>query len=65
MSSERVFSSSLDAFCTNDTVYKMAVAGEGIVKIYNLSTWKEIRSERIELPKDAGRVNQIEWSTNG
>jgi hypothetical protein len=35
----------------------MAVAGEGMVKIYNLSTWKEIRSERIDLPKDAGRVS--------
>jgi WD repeat-containing protein 19 len=57
VSSERVFNASLDAFCTNDVIYKMAVAGEGMVKIYNLSTWKEIRSERIDLPKDAGRVS--------
>lgn len=28
ISSERVFQSTLDAICTNDLVYKMAVAGE-------------------------------------
>ena len=28
VSSERVFQSTLDAICTNDLVYKMAVAGE-------------------------------------
>jgi WD repeat-containing protein 19 len=43
----------------------MAVAGESMIKIYNLATWKELRNERIELPKSAGRVHQIEWSANG
>lgn len=43
----------------------MAVAGEDQIKIYNLATWKEIKHERIELPKSAGKVNKMSWSNNG
>ncbi|KRX03337.1 hypothetical protein PPERSA_05695 [Pseudocohnilembus persalinus] len=65
VSSERVFQSTLDALTTNDTVFKMAVAGENQIKIYNLATWSEIQNERIELPKNAGKVTKLTWSSNG
>lgn len=63
--SEKIFSTTLNAICTNDILYKMAVAGENMIKIYNMLTWKELRSERIELPANCGRVTKIEWSSNG
>lgn len=37
VSSERIFQSTLDALTTNDSVYKMAVAGENQIRIYNLA----------------------------
>lgn len=43
----------------------MAVAGENMIKIYNLATWKELKNERIDLPKNIGRVNTLTWSNNG
>ncbi len=48
--SEKIFNSPLDAICTNDTLYKMAAAGEGQIRIFNLSTWKENKNEKIDLP---------------
>lgn len=43
----------------------MAVAGDGVIKIYNLATWKEIRNERIEIPRNYGKIIQMAWSNNG
>ena len=57
-----IFGSTLDCLCTNDFLYKMAVAGEGCIKIYNLNTWKEIKNERIELPRNAGKVTDLAWA---
>jgi hypothetical protein len=37
----------------------MAVAGENTIKIYNLATWKEIKNERIEIPKSAGNIAKL------
>ena len=35
--SEKIFNSTLDCIETNDNLYKLAVAGENCIKIYNLS----------------------------
>lgn len=43
----------------------MAAAGENMIKIYDMLSWKELRNERIELPPSSGKVNKIEWSNNG
>jgi WD repeat-containing protein 19 len=63
--SEKIFSGSLDALTTNDYLYKLAVAGEGLIKFYNLSTWKEIKNEKITLPKNVGKVTSLQWASNG
>jgi len=63
--SEKIFSGSLDALTTNDYLYKLAVAGEGYIKFYNLSTWKEIKNEKITLPKNVGKVSSLQWANNG
>ncbi|EAR82687.2 WD40 repeat protein (macronuclear) [Tetrahymena thermophila SB210] len=63
--SKRIFQSSLDALCTNDIIYKLAVAGENQIHIYNLGTWEEVKSQRIELPKAAGNVTKMQWANNG
>jgi len=34
----------------------LAVAGEGLIKFYNLSNWKEIKNEKIILPKNVGKI---------
>ena len=60
--SEKIFNSTLDCIETNDNLYKLAVAGENCIKIYNLSTWKEIKNEKIILPKNVGKVTKMEWS---
>ena len=65
VSSERIFQITLDAICTNDVLYKLACAGENMIKFFNLTTWKEIKSERIELPKNAGKVSKLQWVSNG
>lgn len=57
--SEKIFSASLDALCTNDALYKLAAAGENCIKIYNMSTWKELKNERIDLPVAVGRVSKL------
>jgi len=54
--SEKIFNSSLDSLATNDYLYKLAVSGEGQIKFYNLSNWKEIKNEKITLPKNVGKV---------
>ncbi|CAD8171970.1 unnamed protein product [Paramecium pentaurelia] len=55
----------VDAICTNDGTYKLAVAGDGFIKMVNLQTWKEIPTESILLPPDCGRVSKMTWSQNG
>ena len=55
----------MDCLVTNDTLYKMAVAGEGTIKIYNLSNFKEIPNEKIILPKNVGKVVNMKWIQNG
>jgi WD repeat-containing protein 19 len=49
----------LEALCTNDSLYKLAAAGEGCIKIYNMLTWKEIPSEKIELPPNIGKISKM------
>ena len=63
--SEKIFGSTLDCIATNDNLYKLAVAGENCIKVYNLSTWKELKNEKIVLPKNIGKVSKMEWSQNG
>jgi WD repeat-containing protein 19 len=43
----------------------LAAAGENCIKIYNMSTWKEIKNERIDLPPAVGRVSRLSFSSNG
>jgi WD repeat-containing protein 19 len=43
----------------------MAAAGENTVKIYNMHTWKEIKNERIEMPKSSGKITKLQWASNG
>lgn len=60
--SERIFNSTIDCIETNDNLYKLAVAGEGCIKIYNLANWKENKNERITLNKNVGKVVKMQWS---
>jgi hypothetical protein len=45
--------------CTNDVIYKLAAAGEGQIRIFNLQTWKELKNEKIDLPAGVGRVTRL------
>ena len=65
MSSEKIFQTTLDALCTNDFLYKMAAGGENTIKIFNMHTWKEIKNERIEMPKSSGKITKLQWANNG
>ena len=63
--SEKVFATTLDAMCVNDELLQMAVGSQNIIIFYSLSTWKEIKSQRIELPKSSGRISKMQWAING
>jgi len=65
VSSEKIFQTTLDALCTNDFLYKMAAGGENTIKIFNMHTWKEIKNERIEMPKSSGKITKLQWANNG
>jgi len=65
LNQERVFQGTLEAICTNTTLNKLAAASGNIVKIYNLSTWKEIEHERLHISQSAGRIISMEWIPNG
>ncbi|CAD8104509.1 unnamed protein product [Paramecium primaurelia] len=55
----------VDSICTNDSLQKLAVAGDGFIKMVNLQSWEEITEEQIKLPNDCGRVSKMAWSSNG
>ena len=63
--SDKVFATTLDAMCINDAILQMAVRSENIIIFYSLSTWKVIKSQRIELPKSSGRISKMQWANNG
>jgi len=46
----------------------MAIAGESMIKIYNMADWKDIKenvNERIELQKNSSKITKMRWSQNG
>jgi len=63
--SAKLFNINLDCLCVCKSLEKAAVAGENTVKIVPLNTFKEIKSEKIELPFDAGKVIHMHWTENG
>jgi len=65
LNQERVFQGALEALCTNTTLNKLAVASGSIIKIFNLSTWKEIEYERLHISQSAGRIIKMDWIPNG
>ena len=65
LQNQRYFNTSLDLATYNDSLGKVAVAGESNVKVFTLSTFKESKSEKIELPFDAGRVIYMHWTSDG
>ena len=58
LNSERHFKY-IDDVCVNEHLFKCAVAGEQLIKIFNMTDWAEIPEERITLPRNAGKVNKI------
>lgn len=63
--SEKVYNGPVEALCTNDQLYKLAVAGDGKLRFYNLQNWQECKGELIDLPTGYGRVARLQWSSNG
>ena len=50
VSSEQVFTTSISSLATNDILNKLAVGSENTIKIIDITTWKQIADEKIELP---------------
>lgn len=42
--SDRIFNAPLEALCTNNNIYKLAVAGENKIKVISLADWKESKA---------------------
>eukprot|EP00357_Protocruzia_adherens_P031508 CAMPEP_0115034576 /NCGR_PEP_ID=MMETSP0216-20121206/40747_1 /TAXON_ID=223996 /ORGANISM="Protocruzia adherens, Strain Boccale" /LENGTH=1399 /DNA_ID=CAMNT_0002413515 /DNA_START=36 /DNA_END=4235 /DNA_ORIENTATION=- len=63
--SNKAFNSSLDTLCCCDVLTKVAVAGEKTIKFYSTSTWQEFRADRIDLPRESGRVTRMAWTSDG
>jgi len=61
----KVFNNSLDAICVCESQKKAALVGEYSVKIISLTSYKEVRSEKVELPPDSGRALAVYWTKDG
>mmetsp|Transcript_1987 Transcript_1987/g.4439 ORF Transcript_1987/g.4439 Transcript_1987/m.4439 type:complete len:1366 (-) Transcript_1987:53-4150(-) len=63
--SGRVFNTCLDALCICQSLQKVAVAGEGTIRVLDLATLKEQRSEKISLPPTSGQIARMHWTKDG
>ncbi len=59
------YKNALDDISVCDEVNRLAVGGENSVKIYDITNWKEILDEKIEIVASAGRIAKISWSSSG
>lgn len=59
------FKTGIDDIAVCDEVNRLAVAGENMIKIYDIRSYEEILDEKIEIPFQAGRINKISWSNSG
>ena len=65
VSSEQVFNSNISCLAVNDSLYKLAVASETTIKIVDISTWKPLPEEQIDLNLQAGKITAMHWTNNG
>lgn len=63
--SMKPYNNGLDDLSICDEVNRLAVAGESSVKIFDITGWKEITDEKIDIPGNAGRIARISWSSSG
>ena len=61
ITSKRVFSSPLEAMAIANA-NKICMAGEGKVKVYSATDFKEIVQETFEIPQGVGKVSKMEFS---
>jgi hypothetical protein len=52
----RPFLTAVEAIQVNHAMKKVALASQGQVKFFNLSTWQEEVADRIDISKGAGTV---------
>ncbi|CBZ50693.1 conserved hypothetical protein [Neospora caninum Liverpool] len=65
VSSQRVFSQYLDGLSFSPKTKKVALAGDGAIRIIGADNWAEVTEEGIQLHLQIGRVAQVAWSTTG
>nr|CEL72600.1 TPA: hypothetical protein BN1205_009260 [Toxoplasma gondii VEG] len=65
VSSQRVFSQYLDGLSFSPKTKKVALAGDGAIRIISAHNWAEVTQEGIKLHPQIGRVAQVSWSTTG
>lgn len=61
----RLFNTSLHNLCICESLGKIAVAGDDCIKILSLPNFKEVRSEKIDMPLERGRVVDMHWTHDG
>ena len=50
VSSEQLFTTGVNALAVNDTLHKVAVATDHVIKMVDIATWKQLPDEKIDLP---------------
>lgn len=63
--SYKLFNISFEGLCVNRAENKVAVSGDNSIRFFNLANMKEVRSDKIELSYDVGRINKMTWTSDG
>ena len=63
--SMKIFNITFDVICVNKSQNKVALAGDNSIRFLNLNNFKEIRSDKIEIGYEMGRVNKAHWTADG
>jgi len=59
------FMSPIEQIAYNSELGKVAVASMCAIKFFDCATWQEETTERIEVTKSSGSINQMHWTRDG
>jgi hypothetical protein len=55
----------IEAINVNESLGKLAVASQGVIRFYGLDDWQEIVTEKIEITRGCGKITKLHWTKDG
>ncbi|PHJ23301.1 tetratricopeptide repeat-containing protein [Cystoisospora suis] len=65
LSSQKIFVEYLDGLTFATSTGKLAIAGEGIIRVINAENWSEVTKEGVMIQPEDGRIARLDWSPDG